>query len=215
MVKDFGQRIQALRKEKHLSQEALAEEIGVSRQAISKWECNEATPDMVNLSILAETLDVTVDQLINEEGSVNERPLQYIRLDLKRRSEILTVLSIVLYIASPFIREVLSYQDDMKNLIFGMMVAVATGMIIYANFIKRDFERLNKEVIKEGEKEEIKKNKEEISRQEALTGAVALIATAIFLYLGFVKDAWSYSWIVFLAIPMTHLLYDAFAKKKR
>ena len=44
----LGDRIASLRKEKKLSQEALGELVGVSRQAVSKWESNKALPDIQN-----------------------------------------------------------------------------------------------------------------------------------------------------------------------
>lgn len=55
------------RKKEGLSQETLAERIGVSRQAISKWETGEATPEVGKLSLLAKTFNVTVDWLLSEE----------------------------------------------------------------------------------------------------------------------------------------------------
>lgn len=59
----------ALRKENHLSQEALAEKLGISRQAVSKWERAEASPDTDNLIALAKLYHVSLDELlrINEE----------------------------------------------------------------------------------------------------------------------------------------------------
>lgn len=60
------------RKKKGLSQEALAEQMGVSRQAISKWETGEATPEVSKLSLLAKNFDVTVDWLISEEEPEEE-----------------------------------------------------------------------------------------------------------------------------------------------
>ena len=51
-----------------LSQEALAEKLGVSRQAVSKWERAEASPDTDNLIALAALYGVLIDELINGEG---------------------------------------------------------------------------------------------------------------------------------------------------
>lgn len=55
------------RKRCGLSQEALAEKIGVSRQAISKWETGEASPELSKLALLAKTFGVTADWLISED----------------------------------------------------------------------------------------------------------------------------------------------------
>lgn len=60
----LGQRIAQFRKTKGLSQEALAELVGVSRQAVSKWELDEAQPDAGKLVLLARALEVSTDQLL-------------------------------------------------------------------------------------------------------------------------------------------------------
>ncbi len=53
-----------LRKSRGLSQEALAEKIGVSRQAVSKWERAESAPDTDNLIALSELYEVSIDELL-------------------------------------------------------------------------------------------------------------------------------------------------------
>lgn len=63
----IGQRIAELRKRAGLSQEALGEKLGVSRQAISKWESDAALPDIDKLVGLARTFDVTVGWLLGVE----------------------------------------------------------------------------------------------------------------------------------------------------
>ena len=55
------------RRKAGLSQEALAEELGVSRQAVSKWETGDAVPEISKLLSLAKTFDVTTDWLLSEE----------------------------------------------------------------------------------------------------------------------------------------------------
>lgn len=60
---DFSNRIINARKEKGLSQEALAELIGVSRQAVSKWETGEAKPDVDKLIALCAVLELSMDYL--------------------------------------------------------------------------------------------------------------------------------------------------------
>ena len=64
----ISEKILYCRKRCGLSQEALAEKIGVSRQAISKWETGEATPELSKLALLAKTFGVTADWLISEDN---------------------------------------------------------------------------------------------------------------------------------------------------
>lgn len=69
----LNEKIAYYRREKKLSQEELAAQVGVSRQAVSKWELGEASPDVGKLLALARAFGVTTDHLLNEEESP-ERP---------------------------------------------------------------------------------------------------------------------------------------------
>ncbi len=60
----IADRIQTLRKSKGMSQEELADAAGVSRQAVSKWESEQSTPDLDKVIILSEIFDVTTDYLL-------------------------------------------------------------------------------------------------------------------------------------------------------
>lgn len=64
------------RKKAGLSQEQLAERIGVSRQAVSKWETGDAVPEIGKLSTLAKTFSVTVDWLLSESEPETEKAAQ-------------------------------------------------------------------------------------------------------------------------------------------
>lgn len=57
-------RIQSLRKSKGMSQEELADAVGVSRQAVSKWESEQATPDLEKIVIMSDIFEVTTDYLL-------------------------------------------------------------------------------------------------------------------------------------------------------
>ena len=58
----LSEKIYALRRKNGLSQEQLAEKIGVSRQAISKWEGGLSTPELDKLKALSECFQVTIDR---------------------------------------------------------------------------------------------------------------------------------------------------------
>ncbi len=64
----IGEKIQYMRKKAGLSQEELAEAVGVSRQAVSKWETGEATPEVAKLLLLSRAFGVTADWLISDDG---------------------------------------------------------------------------------------------------------------------------------------------------
>lgn len=63
----LGENLTKYRKKAGLSQEELADKLGISRQAVSKWERGEASPDTDNLIALAKFYNVTLDELVNCE----------------------------------------------------------------------------------------------------------------------------------------------------
>ena len=64
----MGARILRRRKEKGLTQEALANQLGVSNQAVSKWEGDVCCPDLQLLPLLADTLELSLDELFGRES---------------------------------------------------------------------------------------------------------------------------------------------------
>lgn len=71
-----GQKIQALRKGRGLTQEQLAARLGVSRQAVSRWELDETLPDTQNLLPLKEALGVSIDTLLDSTRGLEEPATQ-------------------------------------------------------------------------------------------------------------------------------------------
>jgi len=61
---NMADRIQYLRKQKYFSQEELADKMGVSRQAVSKWESEQSTPDLEKIITMSELFEVTTDYIL-------------------------------------------------------------------------------------------------------------------------------------------------------
>lgn len=64
---NMGYKIAEARKKKNLTQEQLAQLLGVSRQSISRWESNQTYPDMDKIVFLAEILEVSCDYLLTDQ----------------------------------------------------------------------------------------------------------------------------------------------------
>ena len=67
---EIANRLVNLRKQNSLSQEALAEKLGISRQAVSKWERAEASPDTDNLILLSRIYGISMDELLRTEDEI-------------------------------------------------------------------------------------------------------------------------------------------------
>lgn len=70
----IGERIISLRKEQNLSQGQLADAMGVSRQAVSKWENGLATPEPLKMVQLAQILDTDIEYLSTGRSNLGRRP---------------------------------------------------------------------------------------------------------------------------------------------
>ena len=70
----IGERIAHLRKERNLSQGQLAELLGITRQAVSKWENDIAIPDALKMIHLADLLDTDIEYLSTGRQSLGRRP---------------------------------------------------------------------------------------------------------------------------------------------
>ncbi len=65
----FGENLQTVRKKNQLSQEGLAEMLGVSRQAVSKWELGDGYPEVDKLLLLSKKLNISLDSLLGRENT--------------------------------------------------------------------------------------------------------------------------------------------------
>ena len=67
----FAENLQKIRKDHHMSQEELAEMLGVSRKAVSKWEQGNGYPEVEKLLILSQKMNVSLDTLMGNESHEN------------------------------------------------------------------------------------------------------------------------------------------------
>ena len=64
---NLGKKIAELRKKNNLSQEDLAEKVGVARQTISKWEIGDTTPDINQVKIISKIFNISIDELVDND----------------------------------------------------------------------------------------------------------------------------------------------------
>ena len=74
----IGSTIRKLRREREMTQEQLAECLGITANAVSQWECNRTAPDISQLPILARVLQVTVDRLLGIDYCMDEQEIRRI-----------------------------------------------------------------------------------------------------------------------------------------
>lgn len=121
----LAERIQAQRKNCGMSQEKLAELMGVSRQAVTKWESGQSAPSTKNLFQLAEILGVTVDMLLDNGGQSSETPAEQIYY---------------LYKLEEAKKEAERRKQRKKNLHMAAILAAAWAMIFAAGALANGWE---------------------------------------------------------------------------
>lgn len=213
---EIANRLAELRKKNGLSQEQLAEKLGLSRQAVSKWERAEASPDTDNLICLARLYGVSLDDLLDTEQSIDdivneqkertEEKASQEKATQESTSEEKTARKDSVHIDSTGIH--IQSED-------GEEVHVGEGGIHIHDGAYKDG---NFKFSKLSEKEQ--RRRKRLSLVEgAVTGAMVVIVTAVYITLGVLFDGvwpyplvWPIGWILYLTIPMVHSIF-AFLKK--
>ena len=183
----IGERLYNLRKERNLSQEDLANELGVSRQTVSKWETGESTPDFDKIIPLCDFFGITSDELISGKQNIVEVKKENKRAKFARNLAIavtMYILSIVAIIGTSTIG-----QEILGVCLFFVINAVATGIIIYSSIV------YGKE---KGEKKEKASRKNEVAK--AVTDIIGLVGVIVYFLVSFTTGAWHITWIIFLII---------------
>jgi len=121
----LGERITELRKARNISQNQLAEAMEVSRQAVSKWENGQSTPDPLKIIKLAEYLDTDVEYLSTGRLVVPNRPpvvletvktvekvvekpvIQVVEKIVERKVEVPVKIPVVEYVDRPVVKRVM------------------------------------------------------------------------------------------------------------
>lgn len=193
----LADRLVELRKEHKLSQEALAEKLGLSRQSISKWERAEASPDTDNLIALAEVYGITLDQLLgNDEPKVEPQPQpkpqpQSVKKELSenqikgkqnlKKVPLLFLGAIAVYVGLGILLSVVPVINAMW---WGGMWTLFLVVFGYA-FVSASMMYEDRKIL------------------SIIFSAIGttLYATTFFVLTGIFLGLWGISWIVFLAIP--------------
>ena len=68
----FAEKLKSIRKQAGMSQEQLAEKLGVSRQAVTKWEADAGIPDIENMMAVSALFGISIDELLSHERGIKK-----------------------------------------------------------------------------------------------------------------------------------------------
>ncbi len=185
---EIANKLVKLRKQAGLSQEELADKLGLSRQAVSKWERAEASPDTDNLICLAKLYGVSLDELLSTEDD----PETIIREQVKRDDE------------PEKSKESVHISEE------GIHIVDDEGEKVTIN-------NDGIEIVDEsGKKVRIDDHchKKEKTIYWAISGILYVCATVAYIVLGIVLGMWPTMWILFFVPDIIMSLVEAIGRKK-
>lgn len=173
-----GEYLKKLRTENQLSQEQLAEKLGVSRQSISKWEQGISTPDIDNFVKLSELYSVSVDSMLKGEELNEARSVAYAdkKTEKKKRGWLFVsypVLMVILY-------AVIGVIFSAKGWALGWIVLL-TIPLFYTGIIAAE-------------------------KKKPIIFCYPVLVLIIYLLSGFLLKLWHPMWIIFLTIPLFYII---------
>lgn len=203
----LGQKLFEMRKKAALSQEQVAEVLGVTRQTVSKWETDQTTPDFDKIIPISKLYNVSVNELFGEESkeeqinenidnqnsqnnddnnnNMSEQEMFELNRKYKKRFAILLSVAICLYILSviPFI---VFESTTLMIVTFFIMIAVATAMIVFGAVSKPKF----------GKKAE--NDLPQNNLYKIICSIMSGIILVIYLLVSFLTSTWYITWVLWI-----------------
>ncbi len=212
----FNEKLTKLRKEKGMTQEDLAFEVGVSRQSVSKWETGEAEPNLSTVKELARIFEVSVDCLIGEEENGANAPFPTEKrvnqaeaiafLAATRKVAKWIALGVFLCILSPVCLILLGAMSEIPKygvsegiaggvgmIVLLLLVAIAVALFIVCDGKTSPFDHLVKESFQteDDARKSVQKERDEYRRKYTVTnivGASLCILSLVPLFIGVILN---------------------------
>lgn len=187
-------RLQQLRKANGYSQDVLAEKLGISRQAVSKWERAESSPSVDNLLDLARLYGITVDEMLNTDGDrVVIKTQNNTKKDIKGKLKSLISKANDFGIYPELARSLAKFPFFLVVTVLYVVLCFVTKLWhpLWIMFLALPIYYQFALACKGGNKKVF-----------MLLLPIPEIVVTLFLILGFAFGIWKYAWILFLILPI-------------
>ena len=205
----LGERLLEYRTNLKMSQDVLAEKLGVTRQTVSKWETNQSTPEFNKIIPLCEVFGITTDELIKGEREEKDEKEEELKMqeeiDLENKSSsynekrnkkkalaisISTFLYIIGMFIVPFLAESPEYGDGEAIMVLGVLWAIATAILIYF-FVSNPKEKVDVVEKKQGN------NNNSVVIKRTIN-IINLFFLLVYLLVSFITSAWNVTWMLWI-----------------
>ena len=136
---NLADRIQQLRKIRGISQEELADRIGVSRQAVSKWESGQTSPDLEKIVLLSDYFEVTTDYLLKGVSPTQAQtvPAQTVPAQIVPDVQIFTMAGSALNLIGLIAAAMIWYERQTAAATAAGLILMVAGCVVYGTGILR------------------------------------------------------------------------------
>ena len=194
----LGEKLLDLRKQKHLSQEEVADKLNVTRQTVSKWETDQSTPDFDKIMPICELYGISTNELLTGKkieivpGSNSSK--KAIGIGCGVLGYFISVVWIMIAVAALRMNAVIAAG------IFLLLIGLSTFVIIYTCI-----------TFKEEKKNE---NKERNTIFKQVEYILSILATIIYLIVSFMTQAWHITWIIWIIYALVREIVKLFFMMK-
>lgn len=209
----LGEKLLKLRKKKGLSQEEVADILHVTRQTVSKWETDQSMPDFDKVVPICNLYEISTEELFHDEVST-PREVEEVRIEntttyqnYNRKKALFTTVAVMLYILSVVV--IIFFSTVLRSPIVGVcvffiVIAIATGLLIYIE--------MTKPLTNEKKKEKVLTREDRLYKR--ITSVLALFVLAIYLIVSFLTMAWGVTWILWIVYALlTEIIKLGFSLK--
>jgi len=206
----LGNRLYEMRKSRKMSQEQVAEALGVTRQTVSKWETDQTTPDFDKIIPLCNLYGITSEELLkgkdetvnsgNEDYTADNNNYYYTPEEnnnndnhsdnalinkYRKRSALLTATAVCLYILSVIPFFIFDNSKIMMSIFF-VIIAVATMLIVFGAMSKP----------KKLKENEVQTKESKLIKQ--IASILSGITLVIYMLISFLTSAWHITWLLWV-----------------
>ena len=206
----LGEKLLDLRKSKGLSQEEVADKLGVTRQTVSKWETDQSTPDFDKIAPLCELYGISADELLTGVITEKKEEVTINNNDSKKRTFGICIGIFLYFVAVAWIMTsipVLMINPVLASAIFILIIGVATITIVYHCVIYKKDKKLCKNCCED-----------ENTVEKQVIHITSIFFTIIYLLISFITMQWQITWIIWIIYALVEaiikLLFTLKGEKK-
>ena len=130
---EIGKRIKDARQKNNITQESLAEQLGISRQTVSSWETGKSYPDIVSVIKMSDIFNISLDKMLKEDKKLVNNMQEKMDTVKSNKSIVFTILFAIIFFGGIYLIQIFIDIPKVNNLFFniGVMIVFIVGVLTY------------------------------------------------------------------------------------